>query len=356
MPVMNNIFIFSTKYLYEKSYLLYDSQHYIDADKVLLNEEYYKNKRDSIICEAWNLFIGENRCNDIIKKDELNNLCREKVEEDYEVFCEAEATTEGAIEDIRISAEELIRENAEINDEGQLWCLAYYYKNIGTNNEKYDIIMQRLYKLKIDEVLSNSDFNEIPKPFQEKLKPLIEESDFFSRKWSEIAMRKHNTYNNIYAIRCLDYPLGKSNRGEEEGEKWIKTLVKIAKVIDPTNSIINLILHDKDMQDARFHKDFVVLEDKEVNELYGSEINGVQVHLRVSFFMHTYNDIVKFLLSKDQGEINECEKKLISIIDRNIKQQNSLRNISNIYQKEDTDMKAIIMALKKEKEDVCWEN
>lgn len=352
MPVMSNIFIFSTKYLYEDSYLFYDSNHYEGADEVLLQDDYYCDKKNNIICKAWKLIIEKIGDNNLEIKVKLDSLCDNTVRKDYEQFCDKYASSEDGKKELIESANSLIQENAEINDAGQLYCLAYYYETFG-NREQYIRIMQRLHDIRMNGVLSTVDFKQIPEEFQTGLQPFIEGTDYFSSEWRKIAMRKHNIYNNIYAIKCLDYPLKNGRDGKKE-DKWINTLVDIAKKID-SKSIVNLILHDKDMQDTRFHKDFVVLEDTEVNELYGSEINSKeQVCLRVSFFMHTYNDIVKFLTSRDQDK--DWEGELISILDKNIKQQKSLKKISDIYLQNDADMKTITDALKKEKEDVCWKN
>lgn len=147
-----------------------------------------------------------------------------------------------------------------------------------------------------------------------------------------IGMRELCTAEPVYAIQALP------NETLEHDSDWIRTLYSIATekcVAGSKEQGVNviLVLHDKDVKNSKFHRDFYVASKEEVNELYGNEINtDLSEPLRIAFYMHTSNPIVEILtrpLEKRSivGEVKDA-------VDKNIKIQNCLKSISTVYAKE----------------------
>ena len=133
----------------------------------------------------------------------------------------------------------------------------------------------------------------------------------------QISKGVHNIYEldgipNVYGVKCLSL--------EDISALWIPTLIRIAVILCEEATTIQLVLHDKDVEDWKsIRKDDITILSKEDNSHYiykdiydasssdneawntiCSRIENKELEIRIVFFHHTQNKIAKIVGNKPQ--------------------------------------------------------
>lgn len=320
------VVVFSTRYIDNKdNYLFAESDYFEDATAKLLELDHFKKMADEKCKVYW------------------QQIYRGSIEEgEYLTYSEI--------------CERLQIENAELKDKIIDCLLSFYIERrinkakpkIGDSCEKDPKFFFEIAKSYRD--TDEDKYFEIKKACVEAYKQdawssqrvlvqanLNENTGLMNLLLTEavdlqtIGMYKLRTDEHVYAIHALPKAL-------EHDRDWIRTLYSIATeecVAGSKEQCVNviLVLHDKDVKDSHFHRDFYVASKEEVNQLYGEEVNtDLSEPLRIAFYMHTSNPIVE-ILTRPLGKRNIVGE-VRDAVDKNIKIQKCLKSISTAYAKE----------------------
>jgi len=323
------VVVFSTRYIDNKdNYLFAESDYFEDATAKLLELDHFKKKASEECKVYWKRIYGGS-----IEKKELltySEICQRLPIENAEL--------KDKIIDCLLSfhiERRINMANPKIDDScpkkpKEFFELASYYK--GNDQDKYSVIKKECaeaYKQEAwssERVLVEADLSKNTGLMNLLLTEAVD--------LQTLGMRKLRTAEHIYAIQALPNAF-------EHDNAWIRTLYSIATekcVAGSKEYDVNviLVLHDKDVKNNKFHRDFYVASKEEVNELYGNEINtDSSTPLRIAFYMHTSNPIVEILTRplEERSIVDEVK----DAVDKNIKIQNCLKSISTVYVKEPID-------------------
>lgn len=320
------VVVFSTRYIDNKNnYLFAKSDYFEDATAKLLELDYFKKMASEECKVYWKRIYGGS-----IEKKELltySEICQRLPIENAEL--------KDKIIDCLLSfhiERRINMANPKIDDScpkkpKEFFELASYYK--GNDQDKYSVIKKECaeaYKQEAwssERVLVEADLSKNTGLMNLLLTEAVD--------LQTIGMYKLRPDEPVYAIHALPKVL-------EHDRDWIRTLYSIATeecVAGSKEHDVNviLVLHDKDVKNNKFHRDFYVASKEEVNELYGNEINtDSSTPLRIAFYMHTSNPIVEILTRplEERSIVDEVK----DAVDKNIKIQNCLKSISTVYVKE----------------------
>lgn len=331
----NTVVVFSTRYIDNKdSYLFAKSEYFEGAMTKLLELDYFKKKVVSECMVYWRQIYNSNDT----KADRLtySEICQKLQIENAElkkgvVDCLLSSYIEECISEDKKDQSTREEINEEINNIGPSKIkfnhpmdyrkLALYY-TINNEENKCSDIKEKWKEAYREGALSSYKILVEPDCRNNaSLMKLLEASIF-----QTIGMRKLPSDAPVYAIHALSEPI----------KDWIKTLYSIAteKCTAGTNEEdikVILILHDKDVSDSEFHRDFYVASKEEVNTLYGGKINTEDAErLTIAFYMHTSNPIVEILTKQFETNRNIVDEVKIAI-DKNVRIQECLKSISTVY-------------------------
>lgn len=320
------VVVFSTRYIDNKdNYLFAESDYFEDATAKLLELDHFKKMASEECKVYWTRIYGGS-----IEKKELltySEICQRLPIENAEL--------KDKIIDCLLSfhiERRINMANPKIDDScpkkpKEFFELASYYK--GNDPDKYSVIKKECaeaYKQEAwssERVLVEADLSKNTGLMNLLLTEAVD--------LQTIGMHKLRTDEHVYAIHALPKAL-------EHDRDWIRTLYSIATeecVAGSKEQCVNviLVLHDKDVKDSHFHRDFYVASKEEVNQLYGEEVNtDLSEPLRIAFYMHTSNPIVE-ILTRPLGKRNIVGE-VRDAVDKNIKIQKCLKSISTVYAKE----------------------
>lgn len=320
------VVVFSTRYIDNKdNYLFAESDYFEDATAKLLELDHFKKMADEKCKVYWQqIYRGSIEEGEYLTYSEIcERLQIENAElKDKIIDCllsfYIERRTNKAKPKIGDSSPKKPKEFFE---------LASYYK--GNDQDKYSVIKKECaeaYKQEAwssERVLVQANLNENTGLMNLLLTEAVD--------LRTIGMHKLRTDEPVYAIHALPKAL-------EHDRDWIRTLYFIATeecVAGSKEQCVNviLVLHDKDVKDSHFHRDFYVASKEEVNQLYGEQVNtDLSELLRIAFYMHTSNPIVE-ILTRPLGKRNIVGE-VRDAVDKNIKIQKCLKSISTVYTKE----------------------
>ena len=334
----NTVVIFSTRYIDDKdSYLFAESSYFKNATAKLLELEYFKKMADAKCKDFWQKVYGSSGDERLT----YSNICQKILVENNELKCKIiDCLLLSHIERriSKVSSKPTLVDLPKSRPKDFFEIARYYQEK---NQQKYsDIIKECITAYKQDAwseelILVKSNLSDNIALHKLLLTEVCE----------KIGLRKLNAGNElVYAINAL------GDGFNHKKDNWIRTLYSLAveecwggSKEDRINVI--LVLHDKDVLDRDFHRDFYVASQEEVNTLYGEEINKEDSEpLRVAFYMHTSNPIVDILTKPIDGErdiVNEVNNAIIN----NIKCKELLQSISKVYDADSNSIKGMIKEL-----------
>lgn len=194
--------------------------------------------------------------------------------------------------------------------QNEIFCLSKNKKVVWSClNEKYQKEAIRAAKTPNDDInfwikRINRKDESLEELWTTQQKYIIDHSEGY---WTIYCAENHR---NVYALDALPSP--------KKMVEWTTSLVHLAKAIYPESSVINLVLHDKDIEGKVV--EHYVYREKEIEEAYGGHDNfssfkkmeGIE-KLNVILFNHTSSSRVSERLLNNES-LKDVHKEVMAII------------------------------------------